>query len=102
MACFMEGICSRAVKCVASASHKQRKSFFFLRLLRIKLGKMESFVKTMNNDGNEFSYLNHRFPRISEVKIKGGIFIDPQITKFMQDSTTEATLNPIERAAWNY
>jgi hypothetical protein len=60
-----------------------RKKIAFFPLLHIKLGKMENFVKIMNNDGNGFSYLKHTFPRISEVKIKGGIFINPQITKFM-------------------
>jgi len=67
----------------------------------IKLGLMKNSVKAMNKDGDGFLYLMNKFPRISEAKIKEGIFVGPQIRKVMQESTFEATLNAAEKAAWD-
>jgi len=44
-----------------------------------KLGLMKNFVKTMNLAEAAFTYLREEFPTLSEAKLKGGIFIGPQI-----------------------
>ena len=41
--------------------------------LHIKLGLMKNFVKAMP----AFNYLAEKFPRLSEAKIKEGIFAGP-------------------------
>jgi len=47
--------------------------------LHIKLGLMKNFVKAMNKEGAGFCYLRQMFPRISDAKVKEGIFVGPQI-----------------------
>jgi hypothetical protein len=56
--------------------------YIYLPLLHIKLGLMKNFVKAMNKSGHGFQYLQTKFPRISDAKIKEGIFIGPQIRKY--------------------
>lgn len=54
--------------------------------LHIKLGLMKSFVKSMDPEGEGFRYLREKFPRISESKIKEGIFVGPQIRQLLEDN----------------
>lgn len=49
----------------------------FLPPLHIKLGLMKNFVKAINKDGAGFQYLKTKFPRISDAKLKEGIFVGP-------------------------
>jgi hypothetical protein len=42
----------------------------FLPPLHIKLGLMKNFVKAMDKNGAGFMYLKHKFPRLSDAKIK--------------------------------
>ncbi|GFX83362.1 uncharacterized protein TNCV_908801 [Trichonephila clavipes] len=51
-----------------------------------------------NNPGS--MYLKQKFPKISEAKNKGGIFVGPQICSLMHDEKFEELLNPLEEAAW--
>ena len=68
--------------------------------LHIKLGLIKNFVKTMDLDGSAFVYLKTKFPKMSEAKLKEGIFVGPQIRELMKDSQFEGQLNRQERAAW--
>lgn len=61
---------------------------------------MKNFVKAMDRSGLGFAYLRNTFPQISEVKIKEGIFVGPNIRKLMKDENFDAQLNDTERAAW--
>ncbi|GBP36303.1 hypothetical protein EVAR_85552_1 [Eumeta japonica] len=72
----------------------------FLPPIHIKLGLMKNLVKAMNKDGGGFQYLKTKFPRISDAKIKEGIFVGPQIRELMKDSNFESTLNEAEQRAW--
>ncbi|GBP17968.1 hypothetical protein EVAR_16910_1 [Eumeta japonica] len=54
----------------------------------------------MNKDGGGFQYLKTKFPRISDAKMKEGIFVGPQIRELMKDSNFESTLNEAEQRAW--
>ena len=69
--------------------------------LHIKLGLMKQFVKALNQDSSAFTYLLESFPKLSEAKIKGGIFIGPQIKKLFESNEFSDRLNYIERTAWN-
>lgn len=54
----------------------------------------------MDKSGPGFLYLKSKFPRISEAKIKEGIFVGPQIRELMKDHDFEESLNGVEEAAW--
>ncbi|GFU61049.1 hypothetical protein TNCV_4436791 [Trichonephila clavipes] len=47
-----------------------------------------------------FVCLKQKFPKISEAKVKEGIFVGPQIRSPMHDEKFEELLNPLEKAAW--
>ena len=53
--------------------------------LHIKLGLMKNFAKAMDREGEGFKYLTELFPRLSEAKIKEGIFTGPGIRKVTRD-----------------
>ena len=40
------------------------------------------------------------FPRLSEAKIEGGIFVDPQINTMFKSKTLEGKINETEKEAW--
>ena len=69
----------------------------FLPPLHIKLGLMKNFVKAMNKDGAGFQYLKTKFPRISDAKLKEGIFVGPQIRELMTDEVFNLKLNKAEK-----
>ena len=72
----------------------------FLPPLHIKLGLMKNFVKAMNKEGEAFRYLRQMFPRITDAKIKEGIFIGPQIRHVINDKRFEDLLVGPEKIAW--
>lgn len=72
----------------------------FLPPLHIKLGLMKNFVKAMNKEGEGFRYLRQMFPRITDAKIKEGIFVGPQIRHVMSDERFEDLLLGPEKIAW--
>ena len=54
--------------------------------LHIKLCLMRNFVKAMDKTGSGFMCLSIKFPKMTEAKIKEGVFIGPQIRQLLQDS----------------
>jgi hypothetical protein len=46
---------------------------------------MKNFVKAMNQEADAFSYLREKFPKLSEAKLKEGVFIGPQIRDLIKD-----------------
>ncbi|GBM23691.1 hypothetical protein AVEN_257609-1, partial [Araneus ventricosus] len=68
--------------------------------LHIKLGFMKNFVKAMDCGRSGFQYLRLNSPKVSEAKIKEGIFIGPQIRQLMKDPVFESKLTEKEAAAW--
>src|ERR1043165_8429011 len=67
--------------------------------LHIKLGLVKNFVKAMNRDGEAFKYLKEKFPRLSEAKIKEGVFIGPQIRALLKDEHFHQILRGFEKNA---
>ena len=61
---------------------------------------MKNFVKAMDKTGSGFMYLSRKFPRMTEVKIKEGVFIGPQIRQLLQDSDFDQALFGKEKLAW--
>ena len=69
--------------------------------LHIKLGQMKQFVKALNQELDACKYLLEFFPKLSEAKIKGGIFVGPQIKKIFKSTEFSDKLSKTERTAWN-
>ena len=68
--------------------------------LHIKLGLIKQFVKALDKDGAAFKYLQNRFPKLSEAKVKGGIFIGPQVKLILKSDEFLKTLSAVEKDAW--
>lgn len=71
-----------------------------LPLLHIKLGVMKNFVKAMDQNSEAFKYIGRKFPGISSMKLKEGIFIGPQVRELMHDMTFYELLEGTEKFAW--
>ena len=69
--------------------------------LHIKLGLMKQFVKALNVNNPSFLYLKSKFTKLSDAKIKEGIFVGLQIRQLLTDEKFAGTLNPLELRAWN-
>ena len=46
---------------------------------------MKTFAKAMNQEESAITYLREKFPRLSEAKLKEGIFIGPQRRDLIKD-----------------
>lgn len=69
--------------------------------LPIKLRLIKHFVKRLNKDCPTFQFRKQKFSKLSEAKIKKGVFVGPDIKKLIEDSSFTSTLNPTEKEAWN-
>ncbi|GBN71905.1 hypothetical protein AVEN_154481-1 [Araneus ventricosus] len=54
----------------------------------------------MDKTGDGLNFLKTKFPRLSEAKIKEGIFVGPQIIQLFKDSTLMKHLNRKGKRAW--
>ena len=54
----------------------------------------------MDKDGAAFKYLQNLFPKLSEAKVKGGIFIGPQVKLILKSDEFLETLSAVEKDAW--
>ena len=66
-----------------------------------KCGLMKNVVKVKNQEKAVFSYLREKFPRLSEAKLKEGIFIGPQLREHIKDEFFDKLLQGNEKAAWH-
>ena len=69
--------------------------------MHLKLGLMKYFVKAVDQEEAAFTSLRVKFPRLSEVKVKEGIFIGPQIRDLIKDEHFDRLLQGDEKAAWD-
>ncbi|KAK4874910.1 hypothetical protein RN001_014270 [Aquatica leii] len=76
------------------------KENIYLPPLHIKLGLIKQFVKAVDKTGGAFQFLKTKFPRLSEAKIKEGVFVGPQIRQLFEDSMFIEHLNRKEKRAW--
>ncbi|GBN17623.1 hypothetical protein AVEN_171133-1 [Araneus ventricosus] len=60
--------------------------------LHIKLGLMKQFIKSLPKYGECFRYLCYEFPKLSEAKLKEGVFTGPDIRKLLSDSLLSETM----------
>ncbi|KAK4871914.1 hypothetical protein RN001_016038 [Aquatica leii] len=64
------------------------------------LKNMEISDEAVDKTSGAFQFLKTKFPRLSEAKIKEGVFLGPQIRQLFQDSTFIEHLNRKEKRAW--
>ena len=69
--------------------------------LHIKLGLMKQFVKNLYEKLEAFEYLKKIFPKLSEAKVKAGVFLGPQIRQIFPDEKFSNLLNRAQKASWN-
>lgn len=50
----------------------------------IKLGIMKQFVSVLNKESAAFKYVQDVFPKLSDAKVKAGVFIRPQINMILE------------------
>ena len=67
----------------------------------IKLGLMKNFVKAIDHTGSAFKYLAEKFPRLSEAKIKEGVFVGPQVRKLFRDDMFNKLLQGDKKKPWD-
>ena len=67
--------------------------------LRIKLGLVKQFIKALDFE-EVFQEIRSMFARLSDAKIKGGIFVGPQISTMLKSKSLEAKMNETEKGAW--
>ncbi|GBN55326.1 hypothetical protein AVEN_28812-1 [Araneus ventricosus] len=72
-----------------------------LPYLHIKLGLMKKFIKSLPKDAECFRYLCSKFPKLSEVKLKGGVFTGSGIRKLLSDPLLSETMGDKEKEARN-
>ena len=70
-------------------------------LLHIKLGLIKQFVTALNKESAPFKYLQVLFPKLSEAKVKAGIFVGPQAKKIIECDEFAKLLNRKQKTAWN-
>ena len=71
---------SWCTQCYSPTSSSERKDFVAnTPILHIKLGLAKQFVKALKSDSEAFKHVQAMFPKLSEAKVKDGIFTGPQI-----------------------
>jgi hypothetical protein len=68
--------------------------------LHIKLGLMKNFLKAFYSESLGLACLKEMFPRLSEAKIKAGVFNGPQIRQVMASEHFTNILIGAEKEAW--
>ncbi|GBM70538.1 hypothetical protein AVEN_47654-1 [Araneus ventricosus] len=62
---------------------------------------MKQFIKSLPKDGECFRYLCSKFPKLSEAKLKEGVFTGPDIRILLSDSLCSETMGDNETEAWD-
>ena len=67
--------------------------------LHIKLGLAKQFVKALKPTSRAFHHFRQMFPTISEAKVKGGIFVGPQIRRMLASEELDEQIFDLDRNA---
>ena len=72
-----------------------------LPLLHLKLGIVKQFVKAMSRvQSAAFMHIFEILPKLSEAKIKEGVFTGPDIRELLKNEEFEKLMTDKEKAAW--
>ena len=69
--------------------------------LHIKLALIKQSVTALDKESAAFQYLQDLFPKLSEAKVRVGIFVGQKIKKIIECKDFAKLLNRTERAAWS-
>ena len=69
--------------------------------LHIKLGLIKQFVTALGKESAAFKYLQVLFPKLSDAKVKAGIFAGPHIKKIIECDKFAKLLDRKQKTAWN-
>ena len=61
---------------------------------------MKKFLKALEKDGDYFGYICMKFPGLSIMKLKPGVFGRPQIQKLTNDANFCNFMNPAPLLVW--
>jgi hypothetical protein len=62
---------------------------------------MKNFVKAVNQEESVCTYLREKFPRLSEAKLKEGIFIGLKMRDLFKDEYFDKLLQGDEKLVWD-
>ena len=57
-------------------------------------------MKKLNPENDAFKHIQKLFPKLSEAKIKGGVFVGPQVKRLVKYDSFSEKLSTVERRAW--
>ena len=57
-------------------------------------------MKALDFGGETFQEIRLMFPKLSEAKIKGGIFVGPQVKAMLKSEKLERAMTKVEKEAW--
>ena len=58
-------------------------------------------MKKLNSKSDAFKHIQELFPKLSEAKSKGGVFVGPQVKRLMKSGNFFEKLSAVERRALN-
>ena len=70
-----------------------------LTLLHIQLGLIRQFVNRLNPESDAFKHIQELFPKLSEAKIRCGVFLGPQVKRLIKSDSFSVKLFVVERRA---
>ena len=62
---------------------------------------MKEFVKVLSKESVALQYLRDVFPKLSEAKVKAGVFVSLQRKKVIECEEFPKMINETEKRAWN-
>ena len=68
--------------------------------LHVKLGLIKQFVKQLDTEGEAFKHIQQLFPKLSEAKIKAGVYMGPEVKRLINSIDFPELLSEVERTAW--
>ena len=68
-------------------------------MLKVKLGLIRIFVKTVNEHVKSFEYLRAKFSKLSDAELKGDISIGPQIHVIINNDLSGHLLTENKKSA---
>ena len=68
--------------------------------LHIKLGLIKQFAKKLNPEGDAFQHIRELISKLSEKKIKNGVFVGPQVKQLIKSDSFPEKLSALKTRAW--
>lgn len=73
--------------------------FVLMPPLHIKLGLMKQFVRALDVNSETFKFLKQFFPKLSEAKVKAGVFVGPQFKQNFDSEEFSKLLTSVQKKA---